>query len=41
MHQKKKKKKKINPKKVFFIGLHVNWGRKKGYEFDEWLKTLA
>lgn len=32
---------KINPKKVFIVGLPVNWGREKGYEFEEWLKSLT
>lgn len=33
--------KKLNPRKIIFVGLPVNWGKEKGYEFEEWLKSLT
>jgi len=32
---------KINPKKVFINGHPTNWGKEKGNEFEEWLKSLT
>lgn len=32
---------KINPKKVFILGLPANWGRENDYEFEEWLMSLT
>jgi hypothetical protein len=30
----------INPNKVFIVGLPANWGKEKGYEFEKWLESL-